>query len=29
VVETKDCADVLKAYESRVETFRASRGGAP
>lgn len=29
VVETKDCAEVLKAYESRVETFRASRGGAP
>jgi len=28
VVETKDCADVLKAYESRVEKFRASRGGA-
>jgi len=27
VVETKDCADVLKAYESRVEKFRASRGG--
>jgi hypothetical protein len=24
VVETKDCADVLKAYESRVEKFRAS-----
>lgn len=28
VIETKDCADVLKAYESRVEKFRASRGGA-
>jgi hypothetical protein len=28
VVETKDCADVLKAYESRVENFRANRGGA-
>ena len=27
VVETKDCGDVLKAYESRVEKFRASRGG--
>lgn len=27
VVETKDCADVLKAYESRVEKFRTSRGG--
>lgn len=27
VVETKDCAEVLKAYESRVEKFRASRGG--
>jgi hypothetical protein len=27
VVETMDCADVLKAYESRVEKFRASRGG--
>jgi hypothetical protein len=27
VVETKDCADVLKAYESRVEKFRPSRGG--
>jgi hypothetical protein len=27
VVETKDCADVLKAYEARVEKFRASRGG--
>lgn len=27
VAETKDCADVLKAYESRVEKFRASRGG--
>jgi hypothetical protein len=27
-VETKDCAEVLKAYESRVEKFRASRGGA-
>jgi hypothetical protein len=26
--ETKDCADVLKAYESRVEKFRAGRGGA-
>ena len=26
-VETKDCADVLKAYESRVGKFRASRGG--
>lgn len=28
VIETKDCPDVLKAYESRVEKFRASRGGA-
>lgn len=28
VVETKDCAEVLKAYESRVEKFRASRGVA-
>lgn len=28
VVEIKDCADVLKAYESRVEKFRANRGGA-
>lgn len=27
VVEIKDCAEVLKAYESRVEKFRASRGG--
>jgi hypothetical protein len=27
VIETKDCPDVLKAYESRVEKFRASRGG--
>lgn len=27
VVETKDCADVVKAYESRVEKYRASRGG--
>lgn len=27
VVETKDCAEVLKAYESRVEKFRAKRGG--
>jgi len=26
VVETKECAEVLKAYESRVEEFRASRG---
>lgn len=26
-VETKDCADVLQAYESRLEKFRASRGG--
>jgi len=25
VVETTDCAEVLKAYESRVEKFRASR----
>lgn len=25
---TKECADVLKSYESRVEKFRASRGGA-
>lgn len=28
VVETKDCAEVLTAYESRVRKFRASRGGA-
>ncbi|MGE5242687.1 MAG: hypothetical protein ACM3SQ_00480 [Betaproteobacteria bacterium] len=28
VVETKDCPDVLKAYESRVDKYRASRGGA-
>lgn len=28
VVETDDCADVLAAYESRVEKFRANRGGA-
>jgi hypothetical protein len=27
VVEAKDCPDVLKAYESRVEKHRASRGG--
>jgi hypothetical protein len=26
VVETKDCPDVLRAYESRVEKFRAGRG---
>jgi hypothetical protein len=25
-VETKDCAEVLKAYEQRVEKFRAGRG---
>jgi hypothetical protein len=28
VVEIKDCTEVLKAYESRVEKFRANRGGA-
>ncbi len=27
IVETKDCVDVLKAYESRVENFRANRAG--
>jgi hypothetical protein len=27
VVGTKDCTEVLKAYESRVEKFRANRGG--
>lgn len=27
-VETKDCTDVLKAYESRVEKYRATRGAA-
>lgn len=26
-VEQKDCAEVLKAYELRVEKYRASRGG--
>lgn len=26
VVETKDCAEVLKTYEARVAQFRASRG---
>jgi hypothetical protein len=26
VVETKDCAEVLKNYELRVEKFRAGRG---
>jgi hypothetical protein len=25
-VETKDCADVVKNYEQRVENFRAGRG---
>jgi hypothetical protein len=29
VVEAKDCAEVLKAYESRVETYRAGRGDKP
>lgn len=27
-VETKDCADVLKAYEARVNKFRAGQGQA-
>lgn len=27
-VDTKDCTDVLKNYETRVEKYRASRGGA-
>ena len=26
VIETKDCADVLKAYDASVEKFRAGRG---
>ena len=26
-VETKDCAEVLKNYDERVEKFRAGRGG--
>lgn len=26
VVETKECEEVLKAYESRVEAYRAGRG---
>ena len=26
VVETKDCAEVLKSYEARVAKFRAGRG---
>lgn len=26
VVETKDCAEVIKTYEQRVEKFRAGRG---
>ena len=28
-VETKDCAEVIKNYETRVEAYRAGRGGAP
>jgi hypothetical protein len=27
-VETKECAEVLKNYEARVEKYRASRGAA-
>jgi hypothetical protein len=27
VVEVKDCPEVLKAYDARVETYRSSRGG--
>jgi len=26
VVDVKECAEVLKAYESRVEAYRAGRG---
>ena len=26
VIETKDCADVLKAYDESVAKFRAGRG---
>lgn len=27
VVEAKDCPEVLKTYEARVETYRSSQGG--